>query len=156
MSSTSAQKSAEKKDDQKTGNQKTGDKRGWKDDSLSVFLLAAALILGGMYLYDQWQASTLDEQMSRANQIQASFGIDGADCQVSCTGQRGEVLVFDCGGLAAPELATAASSVDRLTDELVHFNRVVFLGAEQQLHCPPEPTGWPDGCQRQPLPDIAE
>ncbi len=146
MSSTSAQKSAEK----------TEAKRGWKDDSLSLFLLVAALILGGMYLYDQWQASTLDEQMSRANQIEASFGIDGADCRVNSTGQRGEVLVFDCGGLAAPRLATAASNMDRLVDDLVHFQQVVFVGAEHQLHCPPEPTGWPDGCDRQLLPVVAE
>jgi hypothetical protein len=131
-----------------------GQPRSWREDALSVFLIAAALLLGGMYVYDQWQASRIDDQIARADQIGQSFAVDGANCQVSSTGLAGETLVVACPGLAAEKVAELAGTVDTLTAELAHFDAVVFRGAETQLRCPAEPADWVDGCTEESVPAV--
>lgn len=128
------------------------EKRRWRDDALSVFLVVAALLLGGMYLWDQWQASRLEEQIARANEIGESFAVDGTNCEVSSSGLNGEVLVVSCPGLRPPKIATVAAEVDPLASKLGHFDQVVFRGADAQMWCPATANNWPEGCREAAAP----
>lgn len=125
----------------------------WRDDPLSLFLIAAAILLGAMYAYDQWQTSRLDEQIARANQIAQSFAVDGADCGVSSTGLDGEVLVVHCAGLPATKVAAMAQSI-AAAQRLDGFQEIVLRGADHQLACPVDSTGWPDACAEQKIPTV--
>lgn len=126
---------------------KKGTQRRWRDDALSIFLIVAAFVLGAMYLYDQWQASRLEEQMARAHEIGESFAIAGADCAAHSAGLAGETLVVECAGLSAERIAEGAASVNLLTSKLAHFEDVVFRGAGQSLRCQVDPADWPEGCE---------
>jgi hypothetical protein len=128
--------------------------RSWREDALSVFLVVAALLLGGMYVYDQWQTSRMDDQIARADQIGASFAVDGADCQVSSTGLAGETLLVSCAGLSADKVAGLAGAIDTLTAELPHFDAVVFRGPNAQLRCPPTAESWVAGCAEEAAPSV--
>ncbi|QDG53172.1 hypothetical protein FIV42_21220 [Persicimonas caeni] len=123
--------------------------RGWRDDALSIFLIVAAFVLGAMYLYDQWQASRLEEQMARAHEIGDTLEVGGVDCQCHSAGLQGEMLVVLCPGLTADEMASggAEALADPLAKKAAHFEEVVFRGTNRSLRCPAAPGGWPDACE---------
>lgn len=132
---------------QETDAAQSGRPKRWRDDALSIFLIIAAFLLGAMYLYDQWQASRLEEQMARAHEIGESFAIAGADCECHSAGLAGESLVVECAGLHAERIAIGASELDSLTGELIYFDEVVFRGVNGALRCQADPATWPDGCE---------
>jgi hypothetical protein len=126
--------------------------RTWREDALSIFLLVAAVVLGAMYMYDRWQRNTLDEQIERAEQIEQSFEVDGANCTVASAGLRGKVLVFACAGLEPAAIADIAAGLDGAHYE--HFDEVAFRGAGAQLRCPAAPSAWPDECREEATPEV--
>ncbi len=124
----------------------------WRDDTLSLFLVVSAVLLGAMYAYDQWQTSRLDDQVARADHIAQKFAVDGDNCGVSSTGLDGEVLVVHCAHLPAAKVATLAKSVDPIKSALAHFKKVAIRGGDKLLMCPTTPSAWPKGCTPTDLP----
>lgn len=116
-----------------------------------MFLLAAALVVGGMYLYDSWQTSLLDDREAEANRIEQDFHIDGAHCQIGSAGLRGEELVFRCEGIDAHSLASTAAGFDHLPEQIQGFSAAVFIDQERQLRCPVDLQSWPEHCEDAPL-----
>ena len=120
---------------------------GWRDDPLSIFLIAAALLLAGMYGWDEWQRSTLERQIELAEQIDAAFAIDGVSCAVGSAGLHGEQLVISCERGDAAEVAKLAGDINVVREYVGHFESVGFRVGESAATCPPQPDGWPENCQ---------
>lgn len=132
----------------------TKPKKSWRDDPLSVFLLVAAILLGAMYAWDEWQRSRLEAQIAHAEQIAERFAVDGVQCGVESTGLGGETLLFYCASLPARDLPVIAEEVPGIGEELGYFESVVFRGADAQLRCPASVDTWPDACDSEDVPDL--
>ena len=122
-------------------------RRRWRDDPLSIFLAAAALLLGGMYFLEQRQSDVLLDATRRAQAIAAhTTALDG--CLFHSAGAKGRTLVIRCEQ-PTHSIAQAAAQTS-LTP--TNFDEVVFVGTDAQLVCTPDRAQWSDGCERRPLP----
>lgn len=107
----------------------------WRDDSLSVFLGAAAVVLGLMYFVESRQQSTLERQELRAAQLVQEAGIARSPaCRVGTAGASGEVLVVACQDRSADTIEAEVRA--RLQDGLparlaaAGFERVAVHGSD--------------------------
>ncbi len=115
----------------------------WRDDPLSVFLLLAALLLGGMYLLERAQTARLDEAAANAHAL-SETAWRPPDCTLHAAGQAGDTLVLDCRAATT----TLESIAEAVAGAPAHdFESVIVVRESDRMRCPPAPDEWPAACQ---------
>mgnify|MGYP006294109571 CR=1 FL=1 len=117
-----------------------------RDDPLSIVLIASALLLAVVYVWDNRTRETLREQMTIAESIQEGFRVDSGRCTVGTADEGGRVLVIACSGIAAADIAGAASASEAVRKRVDHFDELLIRTPSSSLTCPPRPDAWPEAC----------
>jgi hypothetical protein len=118
-----------------------------REDPLSLVLIAAAVLLAIVYVWDERSRETLQAQMAVAETVHANFKLDSGRCTVGSADEEGRALVFACTGVSASEVASAAAKSDTVRESVGAFEEVLFRAPGAALKCPVSLDAWPDGCE---------